>query len=98
MYDILFLNIDHSTLSRFSGVSTKVGTYSLCSAFSPPVTNSFNSLCCFGPSCWIISGRRSFIVLVSGSPDTINVLFWIEAYASGLWKWSTVLSSLKKLI
>jgi hypothetical protein len=29
----------------------------------------------------MISGNKSLIVLVYGSPDTIKVLFWKEAYA-----------------
>lgn len=46
----------------------------------------------------MISGKRSFIVFVSGSPVTMKVLFWMEAYAYGFLKWRMVLSSLKKLI
>ncbi len=85
----------HSTL--FKSDSTRVGTSSvpavpICS------TRSWRSLCCLGPNCWIISGSKSLIVLVSGSPETMKVLFWIEAYAYGLTKCNTVLSSLKKLI
>ena len=61
-------------------------------------TRSWRSLCCFGPNCWMISGSKSLMVLVSGSPETMKVLFWIEAYAYGLTKCKMVLSSLKKLI
>ena len=73
---------NHSTESRFCGVlaglsSTRSGT---SSAPSPELdTRLSRSLLCLGPSCWIMSGRRSFMVLVSGSPLTMKVLFWIEA-------------------
>lgn len=84
--------------------STKLGTS------SPPwgklITNSCKSLCCLGPNCWMISGSKSLMVFVSGSPQTMNVLFWRDAYAnhmnyvilSGFLKCKMVLSSLKKLI
>lgn len=54
--------------------STRVGT---SSAADPMVlvTNYCKSLCCLGPSCWMMSGSKSLIVLVSDSPETINVLF-----------------------
>lgn len=88
------LYADHSGWSRPSGAS-KLGASSFSAALSE--NRSLMSLCCFGPSCWTISGRRSLMVFVSGSPETINVLFWMDAYASGLLKCRTVLSSLKKL-
>ena len=58
--------------------STRVGASSLAEP-KLLVTNYCKSLCCLGPSCWMMSGSRSLIVLVSGSPETIKVLFWIEA-------------------
>jgi len=85
----------HSGLLRSAGVSTRLGTSS--DDWTLWLTKSFSALCCFGPSCWRISGSKSLMVFVSGSPDTINVLFWMEAYASGFEKWRTVLSSVKKL-
>ena len=88
-------SINHQTL--FKSDSTKVGTSSeaVVALWS---TRSCKSLCCLGPNCWMMSGSKSLMVLVSGSPDTMKVLFWIEAQASGLTKCNTVLSSLKKLI
>jgi hypothetical protein len=69
---------NHYTLSKLSGlVSTKEGISSLAGwVFA---TISIRAFCCLGPSCWIISGNKSRIVLVYGSPDTIKVLFWKEA-------------------
>jgi hypothetical protein len=62
-----------STLSKFSVV---VGTRSGASSPEGRLdTKSCNNLCCFGPNCCIISGNRSLMVLVSGYPLTINVLF-----------------------
>lgn len=85
----------HSTL--FKSDSTRFG---ISSEAVVPVwrTSSWRSLCCLGPNCWIMSGSKSLMVLVSDSPETMKVLFWIEAYAYGLTKCNTVLSSLKKLI
>ena len=52
-----------------------------------------------------MSGNKSLIVLVSGSPETMKVFDWMDAYAeliekipSGFLKCITVLSSLKKFI
>jgi len=68
----------HSGLFKSAGVSTKLGISSVTS-FKPPVTISFKILCCLGPSCCKISGKRSLILFVSGSPVTIKVLLWIDA-------------------
>jgi hypothetical protein len=77
-WNLKVTNDHHSTLLRLSWASTRFGTSSV--VLSPlPKTNSWRSLCCLGPSCWMMSGNKSLIVLVSDSPETMNVLFWIEA-------------------
>lgn len=54
----------HSGLLRSAGVSTKLGISSLA-VWSPLVTISLRILCCLGPNCCKISGKRSLILLVS---------------------------------
>lgn len=95
-----FIDHGHSTESKFSaGVGADSTRFGTSSAFWGMLeTSSWRSLLCLGPSCWMMSGRRSLTVLVSGSPLTMKVLFWMEAKASGFLKWRMVLSSLKKLI
>ena len=88
------MSIDHSTVLRLSSVVTSsgasccwgcpVGTNSgTSSCWACPVleTRSLRTCCCLGPSCWMISGRRSLMVLVSGSPEIMKVFDWIAANA-----------------
>lgn len=71
--------LNHSTESNgvVAVASTRVGTSS--AVWGKLETSSCSSLCCLGPSCWTISGSRSLMVLVSGSPVTMKVLLGMEA-------------------
>ena len=55
-------------------------TYSyLTPSWAFVLIKSFKVANCLGPSCWMMSGRRSLIVFVSGFPTITNVLLWTDA-------------------